>query len=166
MSDPLDFLRQAAAAATPEPVRRRHNTEATDARSKWAWTNDAACLGVDADVFYPVIAEPYPADVIADANAYCTTCPVRVACHDWALHNEPDGIWAGTTPRARRRIRRSLAIADPATLGRDQVHDETVGLTPPLWELDVQRSAREVAQAAGVSSRTVVRHRVARRTTA
>lgn len=38
----------------------------------------------------------------------CNSCPVQMACLDYALANNIDhGIWGGTSERARRRIRKA-----------------------------------------------------------
>jgi len=72
---------------------------------KGAWTNQAACRGTDTEIFYPVTS-----DEEAEALSICATCPVRAQCLDDALRNrEIYGIWGGTTPEQRRRIRRERA---------------------------------------------------------
>ena len=72
---------------------------------KGAWTNQAACRGTDTEIFYPVTS-----DEEAEALSICATCPVRAQCLDDALRNrETYGIWGGTTPEQRRRIRRERA---------------------------------------------------------
>jgi WhiB family redox-sensing transcriptional regulator len=65
-----------------------------------SWRDQAACRGLDPDIFYPV------SDDDADmAKAVCATCPVREACLEYALANrERDGIWGGATERERRRM--------------------------------------------------------------
>lgn len=128
--DPLAWLAQAAADTKPAPVHRRVS-EDTDEASRWAWTNTAACRHANPAIFYPVESEPYDTATLDAARRICNACPVFTACHDHALHNEADGIWAGTAPTERRRLRRTLHIVDPAAIGRDGVHDEAVGITPP-----------------------------------
>lgn len=129
-TDPLAWL-TAAAAQAPAPVAiRRSIGERTGDGSKWAWTNDANCRHADPDIFYPEHAEPYPPEILDTARAICGTCPAFAACHAYALDHETEGIWAATTPRQRRRIRRARGLPD---LGR--LHpvgpDEDAGLTPP-----------------------------------
>ena len=69
------------------------------------WTARAACIGTDTEIFYPVTP-----DEEAEALSICATCPVRAQCLDYAVRNrEPYGIWGGTTPDQRRRIRRARA---------------------------------------------------------
>jgi WhiB family redox-sensing transcriptional regulator len=72
---------------------------------KGAWTAQAACRGTDTEIFYPVTP-----DEEAEALSICATCPVRAQCLDDAIRNrEIYGIWGGTTPEQRRRIRRERA---------------------------------------------------------
>jgi WhiB family redox-sensing transcriptional regulator len=72
-----------------------------------SWKQAAACRGADPDIFYPVVP-----DDVTEAMAFCSTCPVRNDCLDYALTNREDqGIWGGTTGDQRRRIRREMARA-------------------------------------------------------
>jgi hypothetical protein len=59
------------------------------------WHHDAACRG-RGDFFD--LAVP-------DAVAICQECRVKRSCLDAGLE-ERDGVWAGTTPEQRRRLRR------------------------------------------------------------
>ncbi|MFE7948226.1 WhiB family transcriptional regulator [Streptomyces sp. NPDC057426] len=57
---------------------------------------------------------------IDKAKAACRRCPIAEACLKWALANPeltPTGIWAGTVPRQRINLRRSLT----ERLGEDWV---------------------------------------------
>ncbi len=72
---------------------------------KGDWTQRAACRGVDTEIFYPASPEQE-----AEALGICATCPVRAQCLDFAVRNkETYGIWGGTTPEQRRRMRRPRA---------------------------------------------------------
>lgn len=44
------------------------------------------------------------------ARKVCALCPVRSDCLDFALHNPlgQHGIWGGTTPPERRRLRSGI----------------------------------------------------------
>jgi WhiB family redox-sensing transcriptional regulator len=69
------------------------------------WTDRAACRGTDTEIFFPANAEEE-----AEALSICATCPVRAQCLDYAVRNrETYGIWGGTTPEQRRRMRRERA---------------------------------------------------------
>jgi WhiB family redox-sensing transcriptional regulator len=67
-----------------------------------SWRQNAACRGVDPDIFYPASEEE--ADV---AKSICAQCSVRQMCLEYALANrERDGVWGGATEKERRRILR------------------------------------------------------------
>lgn len=66
------------------------------------WRADAACHGVDPDVFFP---ERGDAEGMRVAKAICAGCSVCAACLDYALENhEREGVWGGTAAKERRRI--------------------------------------------------------------
>jgi WhiB family redox-sensing transcriptional regulator len=66
------------------------------------WRQNAACRGLDPEIFYPVTDEE--ADV---AKAVCAVCAVRETCLEHALGSrERDGVWGGATEKERRRILR------------------------------------------------------------
>jgi WhiB family redox-sensing transcriptional regulator len=71
-------------------------------RDPMAWRHQAACRGIDPEVFFPDDAEPGDA-----AKAVCVRCPVRQPCLEWALSTrEKEGVWGGCDERDRRRILR------------------------------------------------------------
>jgi len=68
------------------------------------WRTQAACTGIDSDIFYPASEDEIDA---MEAKAICVVCPVQAACLEYALASrEREGIWGGTTERERRRIHR------------------------------------------------------------
>jgi len=69
---------------------------------KATWRDEAACKGLDTDIFFPASdAEAGPAKLI------CAGCPVRAECLEWALlSRQEDGVWGGLTDNERRRLRR------------------------------------------------------------
>ena len=72
-----------------------------------AWRDHAACIGADPRLF----TDPRPGtNDTRHAVQHCHACPVRQACLTTALAHHPDadvGIWGGTTPEARRTMRRT-----------------------------------------------------------
>jgi WhiB family redox-sensing transcriptional regulator len=91
----------------------------TDARADWRadgrgdvavevaenWQDDANCLGVDPDLFFPERGAS-----TREAKEVCRGCVVRDECLEFALQNgEKFGIWGGLSERERRRIRRQRA---------------------------------------------------------
>ena len=66
------------------------------------WRRNAACRGLDPEIFYPAIDED-----VDDAKAVCGTCLVQETCLEFALQvREKEGVWGGATEKERRRILR------------------------------------------------------------
>jgi WhiB family transcriptional regulator, redox-sensing transcriptional regulator len=64
------------------------------------WNQQAACRGLDPEIFYPVSEEE-----AEHAKAVCGQCAVQQACLEHALGSrERDGVWGGATEKERRRI--------------------------------------------------------------
>lgn len=69
------------------------------------WLEGAACDGMDPELFFPSKGPTAPQQV-REAKAVCATCPVRLACLEYALSvPEHWGVWGGTTEKERQRIR-------------------------------------------------------------
>lgn len=76
------------------------------------WREEAACQGVDPNVFFPtgssgragVTQEIEEAWVAA---VWCTSCPVKAECLADALAHGDQGVRGGTTEVQRKRMRRS-----------------------------------------------------------
>jgi WhiB family redox-sensing transcriptional regulator len=65
-----------------------------------AWRQQAACRGLDPQIFYPATDEE-----AETAKSVCQRCAVRETCLEHALTvREKEGIWGGCTERERRRI--------------------------------------------------------------
>jgi WhiB family redox-sensing transcriptional regulator len=85
------------------------------------WHLDAACAGVDPEVFYPLDLTAGSAGVTA-AKEVCAVCPVRAQClADVMAAEDPArrwGISGGTTPAERSALfaaQRTSAV--PALVG-------------------------------------------------
>lgn len=73
-----------------------------------AWQDQANCLGVDPDLFFPERGAS-----TREAKEVCRGCVVRNDCLEFALENgEKFGIWGGLSERERRRLRRQRAQAN------------------------------------------------------
>lgn len=71
------------------------------------WQEQANCLGVDPDLFFPERGAS-----TKEAKGVCAGCEVRLDCLEYALSNgEKFGIWGGLSERERRRLRRQRALA-------------------------------------------------------
>jgi WhiB family redox-sensing transcriptional regulator len=79
-----------------------------------SWMRGAACVGADGEIFFPASSAPEAAE---EAKGYCSWCPVRTACLEWALANprlSECGVWGGQSEderhgERRRTQRRELA---------------------------------------------------------
>jgi WhiB family transcriptional regulator, redox-sensing transcriptional regulator len=88
-------------------------------RAEATWMAQAACRGVDPDLFYP-LGQGAPANrAYHKARAICAACPVAGACLDYALalpaqfgEGANVGIWAGTSPQQRRDIRAARSVVE------------------------------------------------------
>lgn len=67
------------------------------------WTRDALCQQTDPEVFFPERGEPS-----TNPKAVCAACDVTADCLGYALrHDEKYGVWGGTSPKERQRLRRT-----------------------------------------------------------
>lgn len=86
------------------------------------WTPAAACRPYRTDLWFPLEHDrDGRLEIDERAAALCASCPVQTECLDYALRHNVEGIWAGTTPRERKKLRRyagiiaqSINIPDPA----------------------------------------------------
>ena len=71
------------------------------------WRSDAACTGVDSEIFFPALEDD--PEAAEKAKAICAECPVREACLQYALAtNQAAGVWGGLDAAERRRMRRRI----------------------------------------------------------
>jgi hypothetical protein len=69
------------------------------------WHRLAACQNHPEINWFPEVGES-----TAPAKTVCETCPVRRPCLGYALAaDERFGIWGGTSPKERRKVRALLA---------------------------------------------------------
>lgn len=73
------------------------------------WLDEAACLDLDVNLFFPEPGKLAHIQV-ARAKSICKSCTVREQCLDYALSfsdRSIPGIWGGTTESERRRLKRT-----------------------------------------------------------
>lgn len=78
------------------------------------WRHQAACQGVDAELFHPLNERGHSNKVrVEQAKTVCARCPVTATCLNWAL-TIGDGwaILGGTTPEERRAMPRPRRNVD------------------------------------------------------
>jgi len=71
-----------------------------------SWWEDAGCLNMDTELFFPHGVSGPALDQANQAKAVCATCPVAQACLEWALKTNQLGVWGGKTEEERRALRR------------------------------------------------------------
>ena len=87
------------------------------------WRDDAACVGVDPEAFFP--DDMNQADLVEPVRRVCRGCPVRAECLAEVMATEQAtrrwGVIAGTTPSERRLLHRAgITVSAPgATAGGD-----------------------------------------------
>lgn len=71
------------------------------------WMRQAACRGLDHDLFFPDQYESY-SKCRRGAKQVCDSCPVQPECLHYAMSTpvELHGIWGGLSPKERRKLRR------------------------------------------------------------
>jgi WhiB family redox-sensing transcriptional regulator len=72
------------------------------------WQDSALCRNADLEIFFPV--DDLWVNTLEEAKKYCDRCDVRTECLAHALKHERFGIWAGTMPSERVRIRKSMGM--------------------------------------------------------
>jgi WhiB family redox-sensing transcriptional regulator len=79
------------------------------------WRDQAACRGVDPELFFPVGNAGPALPQIGQAKQVCAGCPVRTPCLDWVLDSGQEaGVWGGTSEDERRALR-SRRMRPPGT---------------------------------------------------
>ena len=71
------------------------------------WLSDAACIGEDPELFFPIGTSEGALSQVAEAKTVCHACSVRADCLEWSLATFQDaGVWGGLDEEERRQIRR------------------------------------------------------------
>jgi WhiB family redox-sensing transcriptional regulator len=100
---------------------------------KGDWVNQAKCLEVDPEIFFPEVPSPHTSRV---ARKICQDCQVVRHCLDYAIETNPQyGIFAGTTVDDRIKIRRGWGVKETGgadmTRVKGMAHQHKIGAT---WE--------------------------------
>ncbi|MBM7172286.1 WhiB family transcriptional regulator [Streptomyces sp. G44] len=70
------------------------------------WSQRAACVDEDPDLFFPVGTTGLALRDLAAAKRVCARCPVRGECLAWALETgQAAGVWGGTDEVERAALR-------------------------------------------------------------
>lgn len=66
-----------------------------------SWIKDAACRGMDPNIFFP---ERGATKDVALAKKTCSKCPVKEQCREYG-EMERFGFWGGVSVRGRAKLR-------------------------------------------------------------
>lgn len=74
------------------------------------WMEQAACKGVDTNIFFQDQGASYKR-----AKAICIRCDVQIQCLDYVMrnggtHDDEFGLWGGKTPMERRKMKKLLRV--------------------------------------------------------
>lgn len=69
------------------------------------WLDSAACVGIDANMFFVDCKSKRNQETVEFVLSVCRDCPVRKTCLE-VNFNEEFGIWGGTTPEDRKRMKK------------------------------------------------------------
>lgn len=71
------------------------------------WWRHAACTSYDPELFFPIGTAGRALAQLEQARQVCRSCPVRLACLEWAINvGADDGIWGGLSELERQGLRR------------------------------------------------------------
>ena len=102
-----EALQSSRGEQTSMSAALQHRAQPGQPLEERSWQDQANCLGVDPDLFFPERGAS-----TREAKEVCRGCVVREACLEYALTNgEKFGIWGGMSERERRRLRRARALA-------------------------------------------------------
>lgn len=95
-----------------------------------AWRDYASCIGIGEeydDILFPFNPKTRDDEGISEFKyEYCSECPVKDWCLDFAVKTESIGVWGGIelTPRKTARLGRLRKAEGPVTVDRAK---ETLG---------------------------------------
>ena len=74
-----------------------------------AFFDEAICLGAEPSIF-----DGDSLTDVLEAKKICSACPIQAMCLDWATQTQDAGVWGGSTPDERKKLRGGT---DPADIG-------------------------------------------------
>jgi len=75
--------------------------------AEYDWRRDAACTSHHPELFFPIGTAGPALAQLERARQICRSCPVRLACLEWAIDVGADhGIWGGLSEQERQSLRR------------------------------------------------------------
>ena len=71
-----------------------------------SWFDNAACRGMDPEIFFPASGD---AEGLRFALSICEACPVKQECLEINI-TEKLGVWGGTTGKSRAELRQNFEV--------------------------------------------------------
>ena len=91
------------------------------------WRRNAACTSHHPELFFPIGNSGPALAQLERAREICRSCPVRLACLEWAIVvGADDGIWGGLSEQERQSLRRRQRSGRPTAKDRSAVTSEAV----------------------------------------
>lgn len=82
----------------------------------YRWEDDAACGGMDLELFFPSRGDG--PDKVATAKAVCAQCPVRYECLLMAITTHQNvGVFGGLSAKERRALKKTMQPMTPMERG-------------------------------------------------
>lgn len=96
-----------------------------EAGTKFPFNGTQACANVeDPDIFFPDYERGNKQNNDREkkkedqAKAICNSCSFIADCLEYALVEGPEGIWGGTNPKERKKIRQRRGMPPPKDISR------------------------------------------------
>lgn len=109
----------------------------------YGWLDDAACKGVDTELFFPPRDKNLYKVIANQAKSYClgpngkSPCPVRAEClWDAVSRDEQHGIWGGLSHRERNALVRKW----------QKHHRNNISLEDYILEIDMKEGYHGTAK--------------------
>lgn len=80
-----------------------------------SWMEEGDCVGAETDLWFPEGTPKQVATASEEAITICNGCAVLGPCREYAVQQEPYGIWGGLTENEREQVRaiRGLPLLIP-----------------------------------------------------
>ena len=72
-----------------------------------AFFDEAICLGAEPSIF-----DGDSLTDVLEAKKICSACPIQAMCLEWATQTQDTGVWGGSTPDERKKLRGGTNPAD------------------------------------------------------
>ena len=72
-----------------------------------AFFDEAICLGAEPSIF-----DGDSVTDVLEAKKICSACPIQAMCLEWATQTQDAGVWGGSTPEERKKLRGGTNPAD------------------------------------------------------